>query len=43
MSAAWHIEHEDGRKEIVRTLGDAIKALVEISENEEAGKVEWSS
>lgn len=43
MSSAWHITHEDGRKEIVHDLADAIIALVEISRDEEAGKVEWSS
>lgn len=43
MSAAWHIVHEDGNKEIVHDLAEAIIALVEISRNEEAGEVRWSS
>lgn len=43
MSSAFHIEHEDGRTEIVYSLADAIVALVEIYRTEEAGSVEWSS
>lgn len=43
MSAAWHIEHEDGTTEIVRDLAEAIQKLVEISQNEEHGAVRWSS
>lgn len=43
MSSAWHVEHQDGTKEIVWSLAEAIKKLVEISENEEFGTVKWSS
>lgn len=43
MGSAFHIEHEDGRREIVDTLGEAIKKLIEIAENEEHGTVRWSS
>lgn len=43
MSAAFHITHEDGRKEIVREIHQAIAILIQMYENEEQGEVRWSS